>query len=108
VQPPLEQVQIVVANGAGIPLLAGITADQLRTIGYPVVEVADGGVVSPTTAMFVADGLQPTADRVIADLLAVDPAFVVPTQVGPLAEALPVLPAFPDAAIILYLGQDQG
>jgi hypothetical protein len=108
VQPPLEQVQIVVANGAGIPLIAGITADQLRTIGYPVVEIADGGVVSPTTAMFVADGLQPTADQVIADLLSVDPAFVVPTQVAPLAESLPVLPAFPDAAIVLYLGQDQG
>jgi hypothetical protein len=106
VQPPLEQVQIVVANGSGIGGIAGNTAQQLRAIGYPNVEIADGGVLSPVTVIYVAGGLEPTAARVAADLRVIDPAAVEPI-VAPLAEALPILPAFPDVAIIVFLGQDQ-
>jgi hypothetical protein len=106
VQPPLEQVQIVVTNGSGIGGIAGTTAQLLRDVGYPNVELADGQVLSPVTVIYVADGLEPTATRLAADLRVIDPGSVEPI-VAPLAEALPIAPAFPDADIILFLGQDQ-
>jgi hypothetical protein len=106
-QPPLELIQIVVTNGSGIGGIAGTTAQQLRDIGYPNVGIADGQVLSAVTAVYVTEGLEPTALRMIADLAVIDPSFVQPTIVAPLAESLPIAPAFPDAAIILYLGQDQ-
>lgn len=107
VQPPLEQVQIVVTNGSGIGGIAGTTAQLLRDVGYPNVGLADGDVLSVVTAMYVTPGLEPTAAQIVADILTIDPGFIAPTIVAPLAESLPIAPAFPDAAIILYLGQDQ-
>lgn len=107
VQPPLEQVQIVVTNGSGIGGIAGTTTQLLRDVGYPNVGLADGDVLSVVTAMYVTPGLEPTAAQIVADILTIDPGFIAPTIVAPLAESLPIAPAFPDAAIILYLGQDQ-
>jgi hypothetical protein len=106
-QPPLAEIQIVVTNGSGIGGIAGTTAQLLRDAGYPNVELADGQVLSPGTAVFVAPGLEPTAAQLVADLLAADPGFIEPTTVAPLAESLPIAPAFPNAAIILFLGEDQ-
>lgn len=107
-QPPVEDLVIVVVNGAGISGVAGATADLLRSVGYPNVEIADGDEIVAETAIYAADGLEPSAARIVTDLETLDETFVPPVVVAPLAESPGIAPAFPSANIILYLGQDQG
>ena len=109
-QPPIEELFIVVANGAvggGANGLAGDTADLIRFAGYPNVAVANGTEPFGGTVIYVADGLQPSAERLVDDIQVIDPEFVEPAFIVPLADAPVIDPTFDDIDIIVYLGQDQ-
>jgi len=103
IQPPLGEITIVIANGDGTPGLASSTADLLRVIGYPDVEAVDGTEVAEATVVYVRDGLEPTAERVIEDIKIIIPAFVLPASTLGLDEAPALRPAVADADIIVYL-----
>ena len=109
-QPPIEELVIVVANGAvggGANGLASDTADLIRFAGYPNVTVSNGTEPFGGTVIYVADGLQPSAERLVDDIQFIDPEFVEPAFIVPLADAPALNPAADDVDMILYLGQDQ-
>jgi hypothetical protein len=96
-----------VANGSAASGIASATAELLRAAGYPNVQTANGADIVAETVMYVADGLEPTAQQIVTDLQAADPDFVAPTSFLPLPEAPALIPERPDGDIILYLGRDQ-
>ena len=109
-QPPIEELVVAVANGAvggGASGLAGATAELIREAGYPNVVVTNGTEPFGGTVIYVADGLQPSAERLVDDIQAIDPEFVEPAFIVPLADAPATTPALEDVDMILYLGQDQ-
>ena len=75
--------------------------------GYPNVVVTNGTEPFGGTVIYVADGLQPSAERLVDDIQAIDPEFVEPAFIVPLADAPATTPALEDVDMILYLGQDQ-
>jgi hypothetical protein len=106
-QPPAEDVAIVVANGAATNGIAAAAADLLRSAGWPDVQLANGVDVFGGTVVYVADGFEPTAERIVADLQAANPEFATPTFIVPLADLPGLVPPRPGAAIVVYLGRDQ-
>ena len=109
-QPPIEELVIAVANGAvggGANGLASDTAELIRFAGYPNVLVTNGTEPFGGTVIYVADGLQPSAERLVDDIQAIDPEFVEPAFIVPLADAPATTPALEDVDMIVYLGQDQ-
>ena len=109
-QPPIEELVVGVANGAvggGASGLAGATAELIRQAGYPNVVVSNGTEPFGGTVIYVADGLQPSAERLVDDIQALDPEFVEPAFIVPLADAPATTPPLEDVDMILYLGQDQ-
>ena len=109
-QPPIEELVIAVANGAvggGANGLASDTAELIRFAGYPNVLVTNGTEPFGGTVIYVADGLQPSAERLVDDIQALDPEFVEPAFIVPLADSPATTPALEDVDMIVYLGQDQ-
>jgi hypothetical protein len=106
-QPPLDEIVVVVANAAATNGLAARNAELLRQGGYPNVETTNGVEIVDATVVYAAEGLEPTARRIVADLTNGNPDFVPTIVILPLAELPELAPDRPDADIVVYLGRDQ-
>jgi hypothetical protein len=96
VRPPTE-VRVLVANGSGVPGVAGQRTDTLATAGYQTLEPANAAP-TPTTQVLFAEGFQAEAAAVATAL------GFPPTAVQPLPDPPPVDPL--DASVVVVLGQD--
>jgi hypothetical protein len=107
--PDRADIAVVVANGSGVPRAAAFVAGVLQGNGYVDVEVADGTEPFQQTIVFYAEGFEGAALRLAADLdLDLDTDIDTESSVLPLIDAPPIEPAFPDAALLVYLGRDPG
>ncbi len=94
------QVKVVVANGAGVSGLAGMTTDFLATQGYTNSVATDALAQVAATQIYAATGFEGNA-TVIAGLFGVDPATVQPIPAEPLVGDQPT-----DAGVIVVIGPD--
>lgn len=96
VRPPSE-VRVLVANGSGVPGVAGQRSDALGAAGYVTLEPANAAP-TPTTQVLFVEGFQSEASAVATAL------GFAPTAVQPLPDPPPVDPL--DANVVVVLGQD--
>jgi LytR cell envelope-related transcriptional attenuator len=94
---PASEVRVLVANGSGIPGVAGQRTETLATAGYATLEPANAAPTPNTQVLFV-EGFQ-------AEAAAVATALGFPATVAqPLPDPPPVDPL--DANVVVVLGQD--
>jgi hypothetical protein len=101
---PPAQVKVAVANGSGVPGLAGRIRAQLNSAGYNTAVPALNAPSTPTTVVYYVAGYQPDAAQIASGQLSL-PASVV----KPLPSPPPVAAAqIPGVEVLVVAGTDIG
>jgi len=100
VPPSPADARVAVANGAGVPGIAGDAAELLADAGFDDVTATDAEPVDVTT-VYYADGFEAIADLVAVEL------FIDPDAQAPMSD-LPELATDEEFAVVAVLGADVG
>jgi len=101
---PPGQVKIAVANGSGVPGLAGRIRAQLNSAGYNTSVPALNAAATPTTAVYYVSGYGPDATAIATGQLSLPAGVVKPMPNPPPIAASQI----PGVQVLVVAGTDIG